>query len=177
MIKVLTLWEPYASLFIYDEKKYETRKAATSHTGTYLIHAAAKKMTRADKAMCETEMFASALNRIGIKDFSDFNPGCIIGAYQQFSCHRIVGTDETGFKLLNPILNIPGPQLFFKDRNISAKEVAFGDFQYGRYAWFGKEKRVFSNPFEYKGGQGYHVPFKGEKDDLLKAMNIELVLS
>ena len=38
-MKALTLWQPWASLIAWGEKRYETRSYGISHRGTLAIHA------------------------------------------------------------------------------------------------------------------------------------------
>jgi hypothetical protein len=60
--------------------------------------------------------------------------------------------------------------LFYKGNNmgfLSEKEMAFGDYRNGRFAWIGKNHRVLVDPISYKNGQGYYQNFKGDESKLM----------
>lgn len=163
-MKVLTLWEPWATLYAHGIKKIETRPGPTKYRDTYLIHAA-KKWTKQQEKICIKEPFFSALQNINAlvllsgKYYSfNFNLGHIIGAVDIKLC-AIIGE-------------------FFGDTNISMTdwndetvikepELSFGDYTPGRYAWLGKNHRVLENPIPYKGQQGYYANFKGDESQLV----------
>jgi activating signal cointegrator 1 len=163
-IKVLTLWEPWATLFVYDEKGFETRPRAIGIRPMYLIHAAAK-MSKMQKDICQTEPFTSALAICGIKDYKDFKLGHIIGKYDHMDCHHIIELNggRVGYEYPEPLLT--SSQEF---EIVSEKEQAFGDWREGRFAWDGKNKKVFDDPLPYKNGQGYYQSFKGDVNWLIK---------
>lgn len=163
--KVLTLWEPWATLFVHNLKKYETRPATTNHKGIYLIHAA-MKMDKFQKDACQLEPFSSALNSIGIKDYKDLKPGHIIGAYTQLHCYRIIPESSNVYQWIS-LWNVNS---VVKESEIivcSSNEYYFGDFSKGRFAWEGTGKQVFNNPIPYKNGQGYYQPYRGDKQLVL----------
>jgi len=159
-IYVLTLWEPWATLFVYDVKKFETRPKPTSHKGTYLIHAA-RRMDKFQKDICQTEPFASALASIGIKDYKDFKPGAIVGSYEHEYCAQMQSAYNKKVFFETPgIVIIPDSRVVFPKE----KEIAFGDWREGRYVWAGSDKKVFKNPIMYKNGQGYYQPLRPSVD-------------
>lgn len=98
--RVLTMWQPWASLLAYKFKINETRPKDTNFKGTYLIHAASK-FAKFQRQICYKEPFFSALKRTGLMvDFKHeetgqivwmpFLPrGQIIGAFQVDKCLKI----------------------------------------------------------------------------------------
>jgi hypothetical protein len=83
--KVLTLWQPWASLLIYGFKKIETRPTFTNWTvdrGTYLIHAA-KKWTNELDIISKQTPFKESLKGLQL------NLGCIIGSIDVIECKPI----------------------------------------------------------------------------------------
>lgn len=50
-IRLLSLWQPYASLIAAGKKQYETRHWATSYRGLVAIHAAKRKVDSDGKAL------------------------------------------------------------------------------------------------------------------------------
>ena len=50
-MKALTIWQPWASLLVSGQKKYETRSWATSYRGPIAIHAAMRPVRRTIDAL------------------------------------------------------------------------------------------------------------------------------
>ena len=48
-MKALTIWQPWASLLVSGQKKYETRSWATAYRGPIAIHAAMRPVRRAGR--------------------------------------------------------------------------------------------------------------------------------
>jgi activating signal cointegrator 1 len=161
--KVLTLWQPWATLLVMGEKKIETRPKPTTWTvekGTYLIHAASK-WTKEQLKICQSEPFKSTLERLDYYQISNnqFNIplGCIIGSIEVTECKDMV-YGRPIFDFYNQTFDI----LLLEE-----KESAFGNYSLGRFAWITKNPRILQNPIPYKGGQGYYVSFKGNVNDLI----------
>ena len=76
IVRVITLYQPWATLLAHGIKKNETRPKPTTHIaekGIYLIHAA-KKWTKEQIKTCYTEPFYSELIRLGyIQKISEIN--------------------------------------------------------------------------------------------------------
>lgn len=157
--RVLTLWQPWATLLVSGIKKNETRQAPTSWTqekGVYLIHAA-KKWTREQERICQTEPFRTALAvTLGLKKFSELPLGAIIGAVEVEECCNI---HEASFEV---------PWLESKTyRPLNSTEIMFGDYTDERCAWICKNAKVLQNPIPYKNGQGYYQRYKGDESLLI----------
>lgn len=171
--KVLTLWQPWASLLAYGAKKIETRPKPTTWTaekGTYLIHAASK-WTKEQAEICIQEPFKSALMNLGyLHKHEDENTG-YKGYSFSFPMSSIIGSIEVTecceITYVHPILEramyINSHRTYFEVRD---SEYHFGDYTEGRYAWLTQNPRVLKTPIPYKGGQGYYVPFKGDVNQL-----------
>ncbi|MBV9748334.1 MAG: ASCH domain-containing protein, partial [Acetobacteraceae bacterium] len=103
-IKALTLWQPWASLLVWGDKRLETRSWRTQERGLVLIHAGAapRQGRRLDtlNAACDQELFRLHLEvRLGLRphphsgerDWSGLLPfGAIVG----IACLR--GCRQTG---------------------------------------------------------------------------------
>ena len=50
-MKALTIWQPWASLLVSGQKKYETRSWATAYRGPIAIHAAMRPVRRTIDAL------------------------------------------------------------------------------------------------------------------------------
>ena len=171
-MKVLTLWQPWATLLVYGIKKIETRPKPTSWTaqkGTYLIHAA-QKWSKEQAEICLHEPFKSELIKLGFlheyhnenfgyKGYSfSFPMGAIIGSVEVEKCCTIYASDHELQKY--PWIYLTG-FLEGKSIHIHNPELDYGNYESGRSAWICKNPRLI-NPIPYKGGQGYYQNFKGD---------------
>lgn len=177
--RVITLYQPWATLLAHGIKKNETRPKPTSHTcvssgnfmtdgqeNWYLIHAA-KKWNREQKDLCYEDHFYDNLESLGyILDvpnshigtkYIDLPLGCIIGAFQVDECLVSGGIlkDQQG------IANVHYSNGKIAG-NIFPTEVKFGDYSVGRSIWIGKNHKLLEAPIPYKGSQGYYSRYKGD---------------
>ena len=99
-IRVLTLWQPWATLFAYDVKKFETRPSPTRHTGQYLIHAAARPISGEIREKCEHPDFLEILQKIGFSSWQDLPFGAIVGMYDHGGWPATIAklSDMAGFE-------------------------------------------------------------------------------
>jgi len=166
--KVLTVWQPWATLLVYGIKKNETRPKPTSWTaekGVYLIHAA-QKWTLEQVRICLTEPFKSELRKHGFfikiyagnrKIETNLPLGQIIGSIEVTKCCNIFSKTENMAQIdtIGDIEIIVDP------------ELSFGDYQEGRYAWLTQNPRILKEPIPYNGGQGYYQKFRGDESQLI----------
>ena len=157
-IKVLTLWQPWATLLAHGFKLIETRPAVTSHVGVYLIHAAQAR-NRIGREMAKQEPFKSALEAIGYQTYSGLPFGAIVGSYDHQRCTRIVDTHTEP----DPFTDDPNGWMFPP----LSPELDFGDYTPGRYAWQGTGHSYLDKPLPYKNGQGYYRKYTGPQHALL----------
>jgi hypothetical protein len=161
--KVLTLWEPWASLLVYNEKCHETRPKPTNWTsdkGSYLIHSALK-WSKMQYNLSGTEPFLSSLSKLPVSGVdTEFPLGYIIGSIEVVGCFKIIGIDKD----LANVVRLDGHRSFFAGH---IKEISFGDYSEGRYLWVCQNPRVLKTPIPYKNGQGYYQNFKGDKSQLI----------
>lgn len=54
-MKALTIWQPWASLLVSGQKKYETRSWATAYRGPIAIHAAMRPVRRTIDALARRQ--------------------------------------------------------------------------------------------------------------------------
>ena len=115
-MKALTLTQPWASLMAIGAKRIETRSWSTPYRGEIVIHAA-KNFPRWAREFA-AEPTVSKL----------FEPGYEFPLSRGLCIVRLLGcfpTSEVGLRQLS----------FVAGGKPSAKELEFGDFGYGRYAW------------------------------------------
>lgn len=158
--KVLTLWQPYATLLAHGIKINETRPGATNWTGprkNYLIHAA-KQMRRECRELCGQEPFKSELAKLGYDHWEQLPLGCILGAFEVWYCapvwYRKIHASDGKIYTVDQ----------WKER--FPLDYAFGDFSDRRFLWEGKNHRLLTEPIPYSGWQGYYVNFKGDPEKL-----------
>ncbi len=155
-VKALSMWQPWASLFVHGEKTIETRSwrvgkptwdeyviGAKSETPVenccaikpfrLAIHAA-QRWTGALRRTCWLEPFSSALLRIyGAGDVwvGDRLPkGAILGTVEIYEFIPLSGSWH------------------------DLKELRFGDFAKGRWGWHARDFQPFKNPVPAIGRQG-----------------------
>jgi len=169
--KVLTLWEPWATLLVHGIKKIETRPKPTSWTkekGSYLVHAA-QKWGKEQADICLTEPFYSYLKELGYihwvgedfgyKGFSfSLHCGYIIGSIKITDCQKIVYNNYDEF--FNAYAKTE------KGIIITDPEELLGNYRAGCYAWFTQNPSIFKTPILYKNGQGYYQNYKGDEMEL-----------
>jgi hypothetical protein len=116
-IKVISIVQPWATLIMLGEKRFETRSWATKYRGELGIHSS-KKM---DKRICEQEPFKSVLGKHGYTAVS-LPVGTILGKANLTKCLAVTGDVESVALLENGEL-------------VEGNEYAFGSFNEGRFAW------------------------------------------
>ena len=146
-MKASTLIQPWATLVAIGAKRFETRSWCTSYRGLLAIHAA-KAFPRQCQWLVDTEPFASALG-----DMRRHLPiGKIIAVAELKDCKLISSADlrQCGFE-----------DIYGKDR----KELAFGDYTVGRYAWELADVEELAVPIDCKGALSlWDVPAAVEFD-------------
>lgn len=171
--KVLSLWEPWATLLAYGIKKIETRPGPTSWTiekGTYLIHAA-RKWTKELDSICDSEPFKTELHNLNIyrSTYRGIGGSINFGWKESFKLGHIIGAIDVVeccpiFENLQNKIVIRHNDARFEE--IKQPELSFGDYTLGRYAWITKNARVLETPIPYKGQQGYYGKFNGDTNQL-----------
>jgi hypothetical protein len=153
-VRILSLTQPWASLWVAGEKRNETRSWRAPYRGLVAVHAT-KAFPIECVELCYRTPFAEALARLGFNKPDDLPGGAILGwvyvsnIIQVRSRRRRVETAHAPADLL---LNEGDPTL---ERVISTKEEAFGDYSHGRYFWETNDvRRVLPTPLPYRGGQG-----------------------
>jgi hypothetical protein len=128
IMKTLTLWEPWASLVALGQKTIETRSWATKYRGPLAIHAAKK----VSGDIVFTEPFYTALSPQADEGRIMFRGSCILAICNLVDCVEITAK--------------------FVDQ-LSAQELAFGDYTIGRVAWLLEDVYPLAIPIPAKGHQ------------------------
>ena len=117
-MKVISLYQPYASLVVIGAKQFETRSWDTHYRGPLLIHA-----TKSMPAWCEELIFQEPFKSTLWDPYAydGFPKGAIIGQGE------LVSTTKTTL-----IENKWQREVGFNDM---PNEWHFGDYSAGRFAW------------------------------------------
>lgn len=128
-MKLISLWQPWASFMALELKRYETRHWATRYRGVIGIHAA-KRWQKDQQYMLENlckrhpelEQYAGY----------DFPRGCVLSAMRLTHIYK---TEEV-------------------IAHLSPLEKALGDYSPGRFAWEMELIKLPEKPIPVKGEQG-----------------------
>lgn len=137
-MKLLSLWQPWATLWVHGEKLIETRSWGTDYRGRVAVHAG-KHFTEEERHLCFTEPFKSALARCGYSHPGALPLGALLGYVTLTECRRMV----------------PALEEAKKDARVTEKERAFGGWEAGRFAWVSAgERKLLERPIPFRGAQG-----------------------
>lgn len=149
---VLTLTQPFATLVVFNLKRIETRRWATTYHGPLLIHAGLGPGYFGTEAAlweyCASEPCRTALAAHGITSAGQLPRGAIIGRSTLLSVEAIGPGDEEldGYwRLIN------GTPMHWP---LSAQERAFGDFSPDRWAYLLAEATPLATPIPARGLPG-----------------------
>ncbi len=125
-MKAISIWQPWAHLIACGLKKVETRSWSTSYRGPIAIHAS--------KTTDDDGMFGELLREARIlKSVADFPPmahGAIVAVATIDRCVPVESECWSG------------------------RELIFGDFSAGRFAWVLFNARALTTPIPCRGAQG-----------------------
>lgn len=134
IIPAISLWQPWASLWVYGEKTNETRSwpipPRFKLPFRLAVHAS-KKWTLPLRAIVRTEPFRSSIMTIGK---ARMPLGELVGTVEIFECIRFTPAFVA---------------------SLSEKELAFGDYAIGRYGWRARDFKPFKKPIPMTGRQGF----------------------
>jgi hypothetical protein len=137
-MKALTLWQPWASLIAMGEKKVETRCWSTKYRGELAIHAAAKMPPKWLGASREFPEFRTELADI-LMVREDAVPALTI------ALPRAVVLCIVRLVDIEPSEQVAGI--------LCQRELIFGNYEEGRYAWFMELVEKFETPIPAKGNR------------------------
>lgn len=149
-MKAISLHQPWATFMALGLKGNETRHWSTSYRGPLLIHAAQRKMTKAEfKTMRQIIDYRIGMDNLSYGMLYDVQYGKILCRLDLIDCQQIGPENCPNAKSLN-----------WKER----AEYYFGNWDYGRFLWATENVRRFENPIPFTGRQRiFNVP-----DELIK---------
>jgi len=157
-MRALTIWEPYASLLLVPGptgKRIETRPVPTKHRGPLAIHAGLHKFSGGsvyDTAMLDKLCRAFGYGREGVlTHIAQLPRGVVIGEVDLVACARVEHVD-VGSDTVRVYLKLDDGKTSVKV--ISRTELAFGNYEPGRYLYITERPRRYPAPIPARGMQG-----------------------
>jgi hypothetical protein len=137
-MKLLSMWEPWASLYVHGAKRIETRHWPDSHHGWTAIFATKGGLSGREFAeTCAAPFFCEALAGI-----QTFHKACIIGVVNIVACYPLNRRSwQPGIFEVFPDLDTP-------------QERAFGNYDEGRYGFLAQETFALATPIPFVSRQG-----------------------
>lgn len=144
-MKAITIHQPWASLIAHGYKRYETRSWKTNYRGPIAIHAS-KRFIKIDLPV------ERGSHQYYLTQGVNTHMGSVIAIADLVDC----------WKVLDKNLIEAQPPSEKRVRFLDAREIPFGDFTPGRYAWeLANIRRI--EPIPAKGQQGLWN-WGGERD-------------
>jgi activating signal cointegrator 1 len=135
-MKVLSMKQPWASLFVLREAKYETRTWRTTYRGPLGIHTS----KQIDKTACSHPAIQALLGKHGYT-VDTLPTGLIIATCELINCLVVTDNHSTWAVLEN-------------GSTVSENPYYLGDFNVGNYAWEVKHMQQLEQPIPAKGHLG-----------------------
>ena len=145
-MKVLTVWQPYASLLVMGLKEFETRGWETKDRGPLVIHAAKlndhARKDAVDRVATRFREYGMDKEAEALFESCGKSLGCAVGVVALTDCQPMI---DGG----------------------SVIENAVGYFSEGRFGWKCDNPRMFETPIPVVGKQGLWNP----SQELIDAAN------
>ena len=144
----LTLWQPWASLVAHGAKEFETRSWRTKYRGPVLIHAARAKVSPyLDR---DPRFVEEAIQVLGVADWDTLPKGAVVAVADLTNCVEIPPC--------------------FQGTPAASREVLFGNWAPGRFAWHLRRVERLERPVAVNGARGLWRPPAGFMDLVLRAL-------
>jgi hypothetical protein len=145
-MKALSLLQPWATLVAIEAKKIETRSWNTAYRGPLAIHASLSKRfvsMRSPDYVCGEEPFCSILTEEARRIVHVY-PHPLESAKRILPRGAVIATCE--------LVDVQ-PTIAISD-SVDWKEIRFGDFTPGRFAWFLNNIKMLPEPVPARGALG-----------------------
>lgn len=139
-MKIISLWEPFATLWVLGYKIHETRGWRTSYRGPLAVHAA-RRWTSQQRALILTDPFYPCLLDHWPTIGRPNTLGCIVGVVDLQDCVRTEQLDWLDRSV-------------FCNHHVAWLDRSFGDFRPGRWAWLAGSPTALDRPIPLRGQQG-----------------------
>lgn len=135
-MKVLSMIQPWASLFVLRESTYETRTWKTNYRGPLAIHTS----KRIDKAVCKHPAIQSLLRKHGYTT-ETLPTSMIIAEGRLVNCLKVTENNDSWAILED-------------GKMVSGNDYFLGDFIEGNYAWEVQDLKMLNEFIPAKGKLG-----------------------
>lgn len=134
-MRIISLWQPYASLLVHGHKFNETRSwpAPPSLIGQTIGIAATKQIKHEQRLAVADPVFAEFYETTGLPKLEELPMGGILGTVFLHSSDLITDEDH---------------------EDVMPMEIVFGDWTPGRFAWRMRYPRLLHKPIFTRGSQG-----------------------
>lgn len=149
-MKALSIWQPWASLIACGSKRFETRSWRTNYRGPLVICAAKHWPTKRQMVDWWLNFVNNHVYEEVIKNIWPSNDLAVLSRRQYLPLDHIYLQMPFGAALATGNLINCYPT---EDMDLDAREIAFGDYSPGRYAWKLENVRKIE-PFLVTGRQG-----------------------
>lgn len=148
-MKVFSLLQPWATLWVSGAKLLETRAFGTSYCGVVAVHASLG-LPEENRRLCYESPFVEALAELGYSCASELPRGKLLGTVVVTGCLRMVDEPVTGAPALERYISL------LDDPRLTERERAFGNYMAGRWAWVTAPapRVVLGEPIAFKGSLG-----------------------
>jgi activating signal cointegrator 1 len=151
-MKILTLWQPWASLIAAKLKCYETRSWETDYRGKLAIHAAKRPVRRDEVLPIEYAIGGGGCTLDELKQMDevlsqDLPLGCIVAIVDLSDCRMMID-------FFDRYSTATTKECRYSIRDQSVLERAVGNWRPGRYAWQLENVLALASPIAFKGAQG-----------------------
>jgi len=135
-LRMLTVYQPWASLLAGGVKKIETRSRAYAYKGLLFIHAGLFEDDTTTQVAClnRSQLGGLKYDILVHQWWKRLPRGCIVGAVRMARCMSTEDLIEAG--------------------RVDGMEKSLGDYGVDRFGWLMEDAVLFKNPIGCKGGQG-----------------------
>lgn len=167
MLKIITLWEPWATMLAIGAKTIETRHWSTDYRGEVVIHSAKGGLTQAELyRTCAEEPFLSVLKGAGILE-AGMSPRQVAAAFPRgkiIAVGNLVECHPTESEICVPGVFDERPDLD------TEQEREFGDYSPGRYGLVFEDVSMLHENIPFKSRQGKLLDLDWETENLVRAV-------
>ena len=135
-MKVLSMVQPWASLFVLRKAKYETRSWRTNYRGPLAIHSSKK----VNKDVCNHLAIKSLLGKHGYTK-ENLPTGKIFAVCKLVNCLKVIENNKTSAILED-------------GRIVSGNDYFLGDYEVGGYVWDVQDMQILDEFIPAKGMLG-----------------------
>lgn len=143
-MKCISLWQPWATLWVNGIKVHETRHWRTNVRGTVLVHAAKHKDGDAREFWTDW---------VGNPEWMDWWDSGVWPLFDELPFGAIIGTVDITDCLSTTDVYDPHDEPGDDPR--TPRDYWLGDYSPGRFAWRAKDPVLFNDPVPWKGSQGF----------------------